>query len=197
MNVRVNRIRTDRKSCPSAHSTLNKIGRLVWAIVWLSLFRPTPRLLFAWRRSLLRIFGADIGRHARIDPTVRIWAPWNLKVGNESCIGPYVDCYSVDRIEIADYVTISQYAFLCTGSHDVNSPNMKFFSAPISIEDQAWICAGVFLSPGTTLHVGAVAGARSVVTKDVACWTIVAGNPAKRIRDREIIADKAIEAPAA
>lgn len=63
---------------------------------------------------------------------------------------------------------------------------MKLITAPIDIADQSWICAGVFVGMGLTIGQGAVIGAMSVVTKPVDPWTIVAGNPAKFIKHRQL-----------
>ena len=170
--------------CPSQHSFGNKLARVLWAIVRGTVFRWSPRVCFGWRRLLLRFFGARIGRNARISPSVKIWAPWNLTVGDEASIAHQVDCYCVDRLTIGHHATVSQYAFLCTASHDISDPNMKLITAPIVIADQSWICAGVFVAPGVSVGTGAVIGAMSVVVKNVDSWTVVAGNPAKKIKER-------------
>ena len=57
--------------------------------------------------------------------------------------------------------------------------------APVKISDKVWIGFGASILPGVTIGEGAVVGAGSVVTKDVAPWTIVAGNPARLIRQLE------------
>ena len=177
-------IDVSKRNCASSHSLQNKILRVFWGLVWLTLFRPSPRICYGWRRLLLRSFGARIGRNARIHPTVRVWAPWNLTVGAEASVSYDVDCYCVDRLEIGDHATVSQCAFLCTASHDISDPHMRLTSAPIVIAPQAWVCARAFISPGVTLDEGAVAGAQSVVTRDVPAWTVVAGNPARIIKPR-------------
>lgn len=173
------------------HSPLsrkNKAARLVWDVVWALLFRPSPRvgLGFAWRRFLLRLFGARIGRGASVYPSCRIWAPWNLEMGDFSSLSHNVDCYSVDRICIGQHAAVSQYSFLCTASHDIADPHLRLMTSPILIGDRAWVCAGVFVGPGIVLHEGAVAAARSVVVKDVGPWTVVGGNPAKVIKRRNL-----------
>jgi len=165
---------------------VNKVGRVLWSAVWLLLFRPSPRILFGWRRFLLRRLGAKIGSNSRISPGVRIWAPWNLIVGDEASIAHGVDLYCVDEIKIGHHATVSQYAFLCGATHDIADPHMCLVSAPIYIADQAWVCAGAFIGPGIRVQEGAVVGARSVVTRDVEAWSVVAGNPAKRIGEREL-----------
>ena len=56
----------------------------------------------------------------------------------------------------------------------------------MAIEDDAWIGAGAIILPGVTIHKGAIVGAGSVVTKDVPPYSIVAGNPARVIRQIDI-----------
>lgn len=177
-------VRVGKRECPSPHSLSNKLGRIAWGIVWLLLFRPSPRICYGWRRMILRLFGAAIGRNARIAPTVRIWAPWNLAIGEDASLGYAVDCYSVAPIQIGAHATVSQEAFLCTATHDVHDPHMGLHTASIIIEDQAWVCARAFVGPGLRIGCGAVVGACGVVTRDVAPWTIVAGNPARLIKSR-------------
>lgn len=177
-------VQVGKGDCPSPHSFSNKVGRVVWGVAWLLLFRPSPRLLYSWRRAILRLFGAKLGRNARIDPSVRIWAPWNLCVGDEVAFGHHVDCYNIAPIRIGDHATVSQYAFLCTATHDITDPHMRLRSAPITISGQAWICARAFVGPGVTIGSGGVAGACAVVVKDIPPWTVVVGNPAKLLKRR-------------
>lgn len=178
---------TSRSACPSPHSMRNKIGRFCWGLCWWMLFRPSPRPLFVWRVLILRLFGAELSMRSRIDPTARIWAPWNLVMGRDTSIGFHVDVYNVAPIEIGDNATVSQYSYLCSASHDIADPKMALTTSPILIRDAAWVCARAFIGPGVTVHTGAVVGACSVAVKDVPQWTVVAGNPAKELRKREII----------
>jgi putative colanic acid biosynthesis acetyltransferase WcaF len=90
----------------------------------------------------------------------------------------------VTKVHIGAYATVSQYSFLCTASHNPDTPDMKLTTAPITIGDHAWIAADVFVAPGVAIGEGAVVGARSTVLKDVPVWTIVAGNPLRIIRTR-------------
>lgn len=179
-------VRTSKTDCPSPHGLRNKAGRVCWGIVWMLFFRPSPRMLYGWRRFLLRLWGAKIGKNARIFPSVRIWAPWNFAVGTETSIAGQVDCYCIDKITIGDFATVSQYSILLTGSHDISDPAMKLTTSAIEIKDSTWVCASVIVLPGVTIHQGAVAGAGSVVTKNVAPWSIVAGNPATNRGTRKL-----------
>jgi putative colanic acid biosynthesis acetyltransferase WcaF len=154
--------------------------RAVWGIVWLLLYRPSPRLLHGWRRFLLRSFGARIERGAKPYPRVRIWAPWNLTMAEQSCLADDVDCYSVAPVVLGPHATVSQYSYLCTASHDYRDPAMPLVVAAITIEAEAWVAADVFVAPGVKVGRGAVVGARSGVFSDVEPWAVVAGSPAKR-----------------
>ncbi|MBB5751865.1 colanic acid biosynthesis acetyltransferase WcaF [Prosthecomicrobium pneumaticum] len=156
-------------------------GRLAWETVGVLLFRIAPRPFWAWRRGVLRLFGARIGRAVHIHPTVRITIPWTLTVGDEVGIGDRVVLYSLGPITIGARATISQHVHLCAGSHDFRRPDMPLLKPPIAVGEEAWLCADAFIGPGVTVGRGAVVGARAVVVRDVAERTVVAGNPARPI----------------
>lgn len=166
-------------------STHNKLLRAIWSLVWLLFYRPTPRSFHLWRSFLLSLFGAKMGRSVHPYPTARIWAPWNLEMGDHSCLGEYVDCYCVDRIKLEPYALVSQYSFLCTASHDYNDPGFSLMTAPIIIGERAWVAADVFVSPGIRVGEGAVVTARSSVFSDIDDWVVASGNPAIAVRKRD------------
>lgn len=166
-------------------SVANRLGRAVWGGVWLFLFRPSPRVMHGWRRFLLRVFGARIGRGVRVYGSSRIWAPWNLTMGEFSVLGDCVDCYSVASVEIGAHSVVSQYSFLCAATHDPDVATFPLIAKPIRIGERAWVAADVFVGPGVTIGDGVVVGARSSVFKDVTPWTVVGGSPARLIRTRE------------
>lgn len=170
---------------PRQLTLANKLLRLLWRTVWVLLFRPSPQMFHGWRRFLLRLFGAKVGRGTVVYPTTQVWAPWNLNVGDHSCLSHFVDCYCVDKVNIGHKATVSQYSYLCTASHDYNDPAMPLITASITIENNAWVTADVFVGPGVTIGEGAVVGARSTVTKDIMPWTVVAGSPPKLVAHRD------------
>ena len=176
----------DASHCPSPHSLGNRLGRVLWGIAWWTLYRPSPRPLHAWRRTLLRLFGAKIGRGAHPYPGARIWAPWNLEMGDFSCLSDAVDCYCVARVRIGAHATVSQYSYLCTATHDFEDSRMPLKTAPIDVGAQAWVCVDVFVGPGVAIGEGAIVGARSSVYKNVEPWTVVAGNPARFLKHRQV-----------
>lgn len=167
-------------------STANKAARGLWSIVWLLLYRPSPRALPGWRRFLLRCFGARIGTGARPYPGAIVWAPWNLVMGDHSTIGDGVDCYSVARIELGAHATVSQRAYLCTASRDMDDPAHPLMTAPIVIARNGWVAAEAYVGPGVTVSEGGVVAARAVALRHVAAWTVVAGHPATYLRARKV-----------
>ncbi|MDP0498073.1 MAG: putative colanic acid biosynthesis acetyltransferase [Verrucomicrobiota bacterium JB024] len=173
------------QSYRSELSLRNKIGRALWGVAWTLLFRPSPRPCFGWRRWLVKCFGGKIAPDAVIYPSARIYAPWNLEMGPRSCLGDFVDCYCVDKIRLGADAIVSQYAFLCTAGHDIDSPARTLTTGPITLKPGAWVFARAFIGPGVTIHRGAVVAACSVVVKDVASMTVIAGNPARVIRQRK------------
>jgi putative colanic acid biosynthesis acetyltransferase WcaF len=159
--------------------------RVLWGVgQWL--FRSSPRPCFGWRRFVLRCFGAKIGAHVHTYSSARIYFPWNLRIGEWSAIGENVLVYNLGLVTIGQKVTISHGAHLCAGSHDYTRADLPLLKPTITIGDQVWICADAFIGPGVTVGEGAVVGARAVAIKDVAPWTVVAGNPAQPIKQREL-----------
>lgn len=161
------------------------IGRLIWEVMRGPLFAWTPRQIWIWRRIVLRMFGASIGKAVHIFPTVQIAVPWNVSIGAESAIGDRAILYSLGTIEIGSQTTISQGAHLCAGSHDYRFADLPLTKPPIVVGNAVWVCADAFIGPDVTIGHGAIVGARGVVTKNVAANQIVAGNPARLIANRE------------
>ena len=167
------------------YSRKEYIGRVLWMLVW-PLFRCSPRPLFGWRRFLLRCFGARVGRAVNIYPSARIEIPWNLDIGDASSIGENVLVYSLGPVRIGPRSTISHNAHLCAGSHDYRDPALPLLRLPVTIGADAWVCAQSFVGPGAVVGDGSVVGAGAVVTGEVEPWTVVAGNPARFVKKREL-----------
>lgn len=179
--------RIDLSRYHNALSRRHQIVRLVWNIVWTVFAQPLPRSIGSgWKRFLLRMFGAKIHPSAVVYSSANVYYPANLEMEAYSCLASEVDCYNVALIKIGANSTVSQGAYLCTASHDITNPLNPLITAPIVIEDQAWIAADAFVGMGVTIGQGAVVGARAAVFKDVEPWTVVGGNPAKFIKKRII-----------
>ncbi|HEY1023095.1 MAG TPA: WcaF family extracellular polysaccharide biosynthesis acetyltransferase [Flavisolibacter sp.] len=165
-------------------SRKNRAARLAWQLVYQLFFRLSPRPFHRWRSFLLRCFGATIGRGVHIYPGVKIWAPWNLVVGDESGIASGATIYSQGKISIGRRTVISQGAHLVAGTHDYTHPGFPLITFPITIRDHVWVAAEAFIHPGVTIEEGAVIGARSVVTKDMPAWMVCAGHPCVPLKQR-------------
>jgi putative colanic acid biosynthesis acetyltransferase WcaF len=138
----------------------------------------------AWRRFVLRLFGAKIAARCAIYPSARIWAPWNLELETAVTIGPGTTIYNVALICLGEHAIVSQGAHLCAATHDFRGDDFALMVGPIHVGPHAWIAAEAFISPGVTIGHAAVVGARTVVTKPVSDFAIIAGNPAKTIGQR-------------
>lgn len=167
------------------YSNREYLGRILWMLAT-PLFRLSPRPLFAWRRFLLRCFGAHVGRRVNIYPSARIEIPWNLSIGDDASIGERVLVYSLGPVEIGPRATVSHNAHLCAGSHDYRDPGLPLLRLPITIGAEAWVCAQAFVGPGVTIGEGAVVGAGAVATAPVDAWAVVAGNPAVFVKRRQL-----------
>lgn len=174
---------TDTFKGPS-FSLKNRIARAIWEITSFCLFRYSPRPLHRWRSFLLRCFGAGVGKGVHVYPGVKIWAPWNLDLGDECGIAGGATLYSQGKISIGRRAVISQGVYLCTGTHDYTKAGFPLVTKPILIGDQAWVAAEAFVHPGVTINEGAVIGARSVVNKDMPAWMVCAGFPCKPLKAR-------------
>lgn len=157
--------------------------RLIWCIVNAIIFPITTHRIRKW---LLRKFGARVGQFCAVYPTAKVYAPWNLTIGDYVCIGPHVELYCKDKIIIGDKVIVSQGAYLCTAGHDISSLNMRLTTEAIKIESQVWLAANSTILPGVTIAEGSVVGACAVVSKDVLPWSVVVGNPARVVGKREL-----------
>lgn len=168
-------------------SKKNIIGRAVWNICYIVLFRPFPTKFFRiWRNFVLKMFGAKIAPRAGVYSSAKVYCPWNLVLDRNAWIGPNVICYNANIVHLEENVTVSQNTHLCSASHDITSSGHELITAPITIKKGAWVAADAFVGMGVTIGEGAVVGARAAVFKNVEPWTIVGGNPAKFIKKRVI-----------
>jgi putative colanic acid biosynthesis acetyltransferase WcaF len=172
----------------ASFSFRNRIARLGWEFMYVLVFRFSPRPLHGWRSFILRCFGARIGKGVHVYPGVRIWAPWNLDLGDECGIASGAILYSQGKITIGKRSVVSQGAHLVAGTHDYSKPGFPLLTKPIVIHDHVWIAAEAFIHPGITIGEGCVIGARSVVIKDMPPWMVCSGHPCEPIKERTPIA---------
>lgn len=159
------------------------VYRFLWWLVW-PMFRLSPRVFYGWRKFLLIIFGAKLGKEFRIFPSSEVTFPWKLVVGDNVTISWGVKLYNLGQIVIHDNVVISQYCHLCAGTHDYESAKFDLIKSTVVIESNVWLAADVFIGPNVTIAERSVIGARSVVFRDTEANGIYIGNPAKLIKYR-------------
>jgi putative colanic acid biosynthesis acetyltransferase WcaF len=135
---------------------------------------------------VLKIFGANLSGMPFIHSSARIKIPWNLTMHHRACLGEYTNAYSLGKIDILDGATIAQEAYLCTGTHDFTDPCLQLITKPIMIGKNSFIGARAMILPGVCIGDQVIVGAMSVVSKDVPDHQVIAGNPAKKIRERSI-----------
>ena len=159
-------------------------GEALWYIVK-CLFFLTP---WPWpsrfKCSVLRSFGAKVGRGVVLKPRVNIHFPWKLKIGDFTWIGEEVYLLNLEPVSIGEHCCLSQRAFLCTGNHDYRQVDMRFRNRSIQIDDGAWIGAQVFVAPGVTIGGEAVITAGSVVTGNQPARMVCGGNPCVPLKPR-------------
>jgi putative colanic acid biosynthesis acetyltransferase WcaF len=156
----------------------------LWWLVEAILFRNSPQFLYGFRRFLLRLFGAKIGKKVIIRSTVKTTYPWKVSIGDYSWIGDDVVLYSLGDIEIGNNVVVSQKSYICTGSHDYLKKDFPIFAKKITLKNECWLATDVFVAPGVIIGEGTVVGSRSSVYNNLPANKVCIGNPAKVIKDR-------------
>lgn len=167
-----------------AFSTRNRARRLLWNICCAILYRTSPKPLHAWRCFLLRSFGAIMGPDCHFYPRSKVWAPWNLICADQVTAGDGVEIYNPAPIKLGSHVILSQDAYICGATHDYDNAGFPLLAYSMNFGPYAWVCARASVGPGVNMGEGAVLGLGSVATKDLDAWTVYAGVPAIKIKDR-------------
>ena len=154
-----------------------KVKLLVWRCVDTLLFKTSLKPLTCWRVFLLKCFGAKIGRGCYISPKSTIYIPWNIEIGNFVSIDDYAYIMPHTKIYIGDYVSISSFVHIIPAGHDVRSRNFALDVTSTHIGNGVFIGADSYIGKGVTIGQMAVIGTRSVVLKDVPENTIAFGAP--------------------
>lgn len=113
-----------------------------------------------------------------------------IKIGKDSLVGEYTVIRGQGGVEIGDRVYTSPFTQIIAVNHVFDDPEQPFIDQGITaegiqIEDDVWIGSGAIITDGIRVGKGAVVAAGSVVTQDVPAHSVVAGVPAKPIRDIE------------
>jgi putative colanic acid biosynthesis acetyltransferase WcaF len=168
----------------ASFSRANRLARLLWQLVYLLLYRTSPRPFHAWRSMMLRIFGAKLGIGCHFYPGGKIWAPWNLICEDCCTLADGAEIYNPSPIYLESHCIISQQAYICGATHDYNDPDFPMISYEMRLGAYSWICARASVSPGVHVGSGAVLGLGSVATQDLEPWSVYGGVPAVLVKPR-------------
>lgn len=170
------------------------------------LLAPLPVLVGKRFRALIyRLAGFRIGARSRFlgRPTFDILGnPYpNLRIGRRCTVG--IGChFSLSApITLGDGVVLGHYVRIITDRHAIGPARRRCGERtplPVRIEDGAWIASGVTILPGVTIGVGSVVAGGAVVTRDIPPNTLVAGVPARVVRElpvdgRQRVEEQAVE----
>ena len=168
-----------------AFSTRNRVRRIIWNLCRILLYRTSPRPFHSWRSFLLRSFGATMGSNCHFYPNSKVWAPWNLICADQVTAADGAEIYNPAPITFGSHAILSQDAYICGATHNYDDAAFPLLAYAMEFGPYAWICARASVAPGVNVGEGAVLGLGSVATKDLAPWTIYAGAPAARVKERK------------
>jgi acetyltransferase-like isoleucine patch superfamily enzyme len=120
----------------------------------------------------------EIGDWSFIGPGSHIWSQASVKIGNHVMISHNVDVHDTGSHPLDWRERRRDTTGILTSKYEVT--NVK--CAPVVIEDDAWIGFGAAVLKGVHVGKGAIVAAHAVVTRDVPAFAVVAGNPAKIIK---------------
>jgi putative colanic acid biosynthesis acetyltransferase WcaF len=167
-----------------AFSTSNRLRRVIWNICRTLLYRTSPRTFHSWRSFLLRSFGAKMGPNCHFYPKSKVWAPWNLICADQVTAADGVEIYNPAPVTFGTHAILSQDAYICGATHDYDDPAFPLLAYAMNFGAYAWICARASVAPGVNVGEGAVLGLASVATRNLDPWTVYAGAPAVKVKER-------------
>jgi putative colanic acid biosynthesis acetyltransferase WcaF len=162
------------------------IKQLLWYFVNALFIKNYMMPLSGVKVALLRLFGAKIGAGVVIKPGVNVKYPWLLTVGSHTWIGENVWIDNLCEVSIGSNACLSQGAMLLTGNHDFKKETFDLIVKEIVLEDGAWVGAQCVVCPGVTCGTHSVLTVGSVATANLEPYGIYKGNPAIKIKMRNI-----------
>lgn len=166
------------KNWPTVVDRLRRMWELAYNILINKI--PSHTLRLAW----LRLGGARIGKGSTIWRHTEVLGMESLTIGDDSCIAWHCQIDARAGLVIGNHVTIASYVLIVGGGHDLQAPEFWSVSAPIYIDDYAWITSRAMLVTGAHVGEGAVVSANCVVSKKIDPYVIVAGQGAKAVGTR-------------
>ena len=159
---------------------------IFWYFTNILVFKSSFFTSYLLKRVVLKIFGAKIGKNVIIKPNVNIKYPWKLQLGDYVWIGEGVWIDNLDFVIIGNHCCISQGALLICGNHDYTKTTFDLVVKRIVLEDGVWIGAKSVVCPGVVARTHAILTAGSTISKDMQAYSIYRGNPAEKVKSRDI-----------
>ncbi len=159
--------------------------RTMWYIISKFYFKSSFPF-YGFKRFLLRLFGAKIGKGLIIKPHVSIKYPWKLVIGDHVWIGENVWIDNLAPVTIKSHACISQGAMLLCGNHNYKRTTFDLMVGSITIEEGAWAGAQTVICPGVRMGSHSLLTVGSVATNSLEEFWIYQGNPAQKLKKRVI-----------
>ena len=140
------------------------------------------------RQAILRELFGYFGEGTIIEPPFYCPYGHNIYIDDDSYLNVFCTILDGNEVRIGKHVMIGPAVQIYTAAHLLQAePRIQGYEVAkaITIEDNVWIGGGAILLPGVRVGRNAVVGAGAVVTRDVEANMVVAGNPARVIREIE------------
>ncbi|WP_298780298.1 WcaF family extracellular polysaccharide biosynthesis acetyltransferase [uncultured Polaribacter sp.] len=160
--------------------------KIIWYFVNILFFMNPLIPISSLKVFILKLFGTRIGKGVVIKQNVNIKYPWLLEIGDYVWIGENVWVDNLGKVTIGDNVCISQGALLLCGNHNYKKSTFDLIVGEIHLEEGVWVGAKSVVCPDVTLKSHSILAVGSVANKDLEAYSIYQGNPAIRIRERNI-----------
>ena len=159
----------------------------VWIIIQGALFSSLLNPFSKAKVTILKLFGAKMGKGIIVKPGVRIKYPWKLSVGDHTWLGENVWIDNIEQVTIGANVCLSQGALILTGGHQHTKSSFDYNGKKIILEDGVWIGARAIVMRGVTCKSHSILSVNSVAAKDLEAYTIYRGNPAVANEKKRVI----------
>lgn len=138
------------------------------------------------KKIKLRFFN----KYVKINKGFRCAYPEKISFEGYAYIGPNAQIFGEGKLTIKNNVIIGPNITVMTSNHNYNGTSLPYDSinliGDVTIEENVWIGANVSIVPGVTIGEGAVIAMGAVITKDIPMCSVVGGNPAKLIKNRDV-----------
>ena len=157
------------------------VSLLLWVTNHIVSTVPVLRWRMLWYRTLM---GFELDRRSAILRDVRFARRGNLRLAAGAVVNNGCRLDNRRLIDVGANASISYGCHVFTKGHAIDDQDFTTVAAPVVIVPRSWLCALAIISPGVTINEGAVVLTGAVVSGDVAAFTVVGGNPARYVRDR-------------